>query len=161
MFINIRILLLLLLLLLLLSLLPPVCRISTIIYLKQTLSVRYTQCCSCSVFTVCATCNVISHVNYHHHHHHHSCYSLCAWYLQLYTLSKPCPYVIYSVAAVLYLQLYTLSKPCPYGIIWSSTCFGRHTAHHQEPKTALAASGFAYVEGCWPCSCWTLSTWQY
>jgi len=33
--------------------------------------------------------------------------------------------------------------------IWSSTCFGRHTAHHQEPKTALAVSGFAYVEGCW------------
>jgi len=30
--------------------------------------------------------------------------------------------------------------------IQSSTCFGRHTAHHQEPKTALAASGFAYVE---------------
>jgi hypothetical protein len=30
--------------------------------------------------------------------------------------------------------------------IWSSTCFGRHTSHHQEPKTALAASGFAYVE---------------
>jgi hypothetical protein len=26
----------------------------------------------------------------------------------------------------------------------------------QEPKTALATSGFAYVEGCWPCSCWTL-----
>jgi len=25
---------------------------------------------------------------------------------------------------------------------WSSTCFGRHTAHHQEPKTAQAASGF-------------------
>jgi len=41
--------------------------------------------------------------------------------------------------------------------IWSSTCFGRHTAHRQEPKTALAASGFAYVEGCWTCSCWTLS----
>jgi hypothetical protein len=33
--------------------------------------------------------------------------------------------------------------------IWSSTCFGRHTTHHQGPKTALAASGFAYVEGCW------------
>jgi len=30
---------------------------------------------------------------------------------------------------------------------WSSTYFGRHTAHHQEPKTAQAASGFAYVEG--------------
>jgi len=32
--------------------------------------------------------------------------------------------------------------------IWSSTCFRQHNAHHQEPKTALAASGFAYVEGC-------------
>jgi len=32
--------------------------------------------------------------------------------------------------------------------ILSSACFGRHTAHHQEPKTALAASGFSYVEGC-------------
>jgi len=39
--------------------------------------------------------------------------------------------------------------------IWSSTRFGRHTAHHQEPKTALAASGFAYVEGCWTWSWWT------
>jgi len=29
--------------------------------------------------------------------------------------------------------------------IWSSTCFGRHTAHHQDPKTALAASGFFYT----------------
>jgi len=26
---------------------------------------------------------------------------------------------------------------------WSSTCFGRHIAHHQEPKTAQAASSFA------------------
>jgi len=25
--------------------------------------------------------------------------------------------------------------------------FGRHTVHHQEPKTALAGSGFSYVEG--------------
>jgi hypothetical protein len=41
--------------------------------------------------------------------------------------------------------------------IWSSTCLGRHTAHHQEPKTALEASGFSYVEGCWTCSWWTLS----
>jgi len=30
-------------------------------------------------------------------------------------------------------------------------------AHHQERKTALAASGFSYVEGCWTCSWWTLS----
>jgi len=36
-------------------------------------------------------------------------------------------------------------------------CSRQHTAHHQEPKTALAASGFVYVEGCWMCSCWTLS----
>jgi hypothetical protein len=41
--------------------------------------------------------------------------------------------------------------------IWSSACFGRHTGHHQEPKTALAAFGFPYVEGCWTCSCWMLS----
>jgi len=40
--------------------------------------------------------------------------------------------------------------------IWSSTYFGRHTAHHQKPKTVLAASGFSYVEGCWTCSWWTL-----
>jgi len=42
--------------------------------------------------------------------------------------------------------------------IWSSLCFGRHTAHHQEPKTALAASGFAYMWGCWVCGCWTASS---
>ena len=35
--------------------------------------------------------------------------------------------------------------------------FGRHTAYHQEPKTAQAASGFAHVEGCRTCSFWTLS----
>jgi hypothetical protein len=27
--------------------------------------------------------------------------------------------------------------------IWNSTCLGQHAAHHQELKTALAASGFA------------------
>jgi len=37
-------------------------------------------------------------------------------------------------------------------LIWSSTCFGWHTAHHQDPKTAQAASGFAYVKGCWTLS---------
>jgi hypothetical protein len=41
--------------------------------------------------------------------------------------------------------------------IWRSTCFGRHTVHHQEPKTALAISSFSYMEGCWTCSWWTLS----
>jgi hypothetical protein len=33
-----------------------------------------------------------------------------------------------------------------------------NTTHHQEPKTALAASGFLYVEGCWTCSWWTLDS---
>jgi hypothetical protein len=31
------------------------------------------------------------------------------------------------------------------------------TAHNQEFKTALEASGFSYVEGCWTCSWRTLS----
>jgi len=44
-------------------------------------------------------------------------------------------------------------------LIWSSTCFGRHTAHHQEPKPALAATGFSYVEGCWTLS-GTVCAWQ-
>jgi len=43
--------------------------------------------------------------------------------------------------------------------IWSSARFGRHTAHHQETKTALAASGFSYVEGCWTLS-GTYCVWQ-
>jgi len=55
-----------------------------------------------------------------------------------------------------------------YLFIWISTCFGQHTVHHQEPKTALAASGFSYMEGCWTCGYWPLSvrvwnlysTWQ-
>jgi hypothetical protein len=37
--------------------------------------------------------------------------------------------------------------------IWSSTCFGRHTAHYQEAKTTLAASGFSYMEGCLDLCC--------
>jgi len=36
-----------------------------------------------------------------------------------------------------------VSKFCYSIFIWSSTCFGQHTAHHQEPKTALAASGLS------------------
>jgi hypothetical protein len=38
--------------------------------------------------------------------------------------------------ATVYQNLYFI-------FIGSSTWFGRHTAHHQETKTALAASGFA------------------
>jgi hypothetical protein len=34
-----------------------------------------------------------------------------------------------------------VSKFCYSIFIWSLTCFGWHAAHHQEPKTALAASG--------------------
>jgi hypothetical protein len=29
-----------------------------------------------------------------------------------------------------------------------STCFGQHTAHHQELKTVIAATCFTYVFGC-------------
>ena len=47
------------------------------------------------------------------------------------------------------LSAATVCKNFYFLFMWSSTCFGRHTAHHQGPKTALAASGFAYVEGCW------------
>ena len=44
---------------------------------------------------------------------------------------------------------------------WGSTCFRRHTAHHQETKTAQTAPVFTYVEYCRRYSCWTLSgTWQ-
>ena len=32
-----------------------------------------------------------------------------------------------------------------------------HTANHQEPKIALAASDVSYMEGCWAWSWWTLS----
>jgi len=31
--------------------------------------------------------------------------------------------------------------------IWSSTCFGRRTTHHQEAKTALEAFGFCIRGG--------------
>ena len=48
--------------LLLLLLLMTLCRVFKIMYLKQTMFAGY-QCCSCSVFTVCATCNVISPVH--------------------------------------------------------------------------------------------------
>jgi hypothetical protein len=50
-----------------------------------------------------------------------------------------------------------VSKFCYSIFIWSSTYFGWHTVHHQELKTALAAPGCSYVEGCWTCSWWTLS----
>jgi hypothetical protein len=35
--------------------------------------------------------------------------------------------------------------------------FRAKPAHHQEPKTALAASGFSYAKGCCTCRWWTLS----
>jgi hypothetical protein len=41
--------------------------------------------------------------------------------------------------------------------ICSSTCFGWHTTHHQELKTALVASGFAYLKGCGRWGCWMLT----
>ena len=52
-----------------------------------------------------------------------------------------------------------VSKFYYYIFIWSSTYFGRHTAHHQKPESALATSGFSYVEGCWTLS-GTYCAWQ-
>ena len=57
--INLMIKLLLLLLLLYLS---PLYRVFTAIYLKQTMFLGY-KMCSCYLFTICATRNVISHVD--------------------------------------------------------------------------------------------------
>jgi hypothetical protein len=62
--------------------------------------------------------------------------------------------------SIIYIENPTIYNSVPkfyFIFIWSSTCFGRNTAHHQKPKTALEASGFTYVEGCCTCSCWTLS----
>ena len=62
--------LLLLLLLLLLwssSPPPPLCGVFTLIYLKQPMFLRY--CCySCSLFTICATCNVIPRCCYYYYY---------------------------------------------------------------------------------------------
>ena len=58
-FINIIIIIIIIIIILI-----TLCRVFTIIHLKQTMSLRYMQCCSCPVFTVCATCNVISSVKY-------------------------------------------------------------------------------------------------
>ena len=64
----IYLLLFLLLLLLLLSLLSPVCRVFTVTYLNKPCFYSI-QCCSCSVFTIYATCNVIPPVKYVLHFH--------------------------------------------------------------------------------------------
>jgi len=39
-------------------------KVFKIVYLKQTMFLGYIYCCSC-VFTICVTCNVISHVYFH------------------------------------------------------------------------------------------------
>jgi hypothetical protein len=60
--------------------------------------------------------------------------------------NKECPPTCNSVPEFLfhvYMKLLNMFRVTP--------------AHHREPKTALTASGFAYLEGCWTCSCWTLS----
>ena len=41
-----------------------------------------------------------------------------------------------------------VSKFLLFHIYMKFNMFGRHTTHHQEPKTALAASGFSCVECC-------------
>jgi hypothetical protein len=45
---------------------------------------------------------------------------------------------------VFYLNIWRCTKP---QTLNCSTCFGRHTAHHQELKKCNAASGFTHVFG--------------
>jgi len=61
----------------------------------------------------------------------------------------------YAISSIPLLTIIHIENPTRYNsvsnfyfiFIWSSTCFGRHSAHYQEPKTALAASGFAWYGG--------------
>ena len=73
------------------------------------------------------------------------CHTQISWYMHIHRHSK-------SKGGLIHIEIANKTQQCIriyYSMfIWSSTCFGRHTAHHQEPKTALAASGFAYVKGC-------------
>jgi hypothetical protein len=48
-------------------------------------------------------------------------------------------------------------KICYSVLICISTCFGRHTTHHQELKPVLAFSGFAYVKRVGRWGCWKLT----
>jgi hypothetical protein len=52
-------------------------------------------------------------------------------------------------------QVATMYQNFLFHIYVKLNMFRTNTAHHQEPTTALSASGFSYVEGCWTCSWWT------
>jgi len=56
--------------------------VAAVLYLQSVLHVmlfvRYIQCCSCSVFTVCATCNVISPMKYVLYFYISTCHSVYA-----------------------------------------------------------------------------------
>jgi hypothetical protein len=66
-------------------------------------------------------------------------------------ITENCSSAIWTMYGVIHTEKSNKMQQCirmyHFIFIWNSTCFGRHTAQHQEPKTALAASGFAYVEG--------------
>ena len=119
----------LLLLLLLLLLLSPLGSLFTIIYPKQTMSLRCIQCCSCSVFTVCATCNVISPVKYVLYFYISTSHSMCAvpntavfWQFLIFAPSLYVTQVFFSVFLSL-VQLYLL-------LCFLKYYYHRHNNHH-------------------------------
>ena len=67
---------------------PPFMQVFTFIYLKQIMFLRYIYFCSCSVFTVCATCNVISHFKYNNNNNIYllqlGCYPVAVVILHVY-----------------------------------------------------------------------------
>jgi hypothetical protein len=82
---------------------------------------------------------------------HHKKLKICRYLSQLNGLSRIACVLLSADTSCKYPKKFRNENPkrCKnvstiyYSIfIWSSTCFGRHTAHHQEPKTSLAATGF-------------------
>ena len=69
--------------LLLLSLLSSLCGVFTVKYLKQTMFLWHIYCCSCAVFTTCATWNVVWYVKYILCCYIKACSSEVAWGITL------------------------------------------------------------------------------
>ena len=71
-------------------------------------------------------------------HHHQGVLTLCLLKLKIIQMIK----ITKEIHIGALTRCHSVSK-FYFIFIWSSTCFGRHTAHHQEPKTALTAYDFA------------------
>jgi hypothetical protein len=92
------------------------------------------------LFLVYLSIKLASFLTYRLYHKHPSSIELTTWsrYQQNSVFCAPrCKAVIHTQTAN---KMRQCTKIYYFMSIWSSTCFGRHTAHHQELKTALAAS---------------------